>query len=212
MAKIITVANQKGGVGKSTLALNLYSHFSQNGATCSIVDMDPQGSITRLTDAYANDEGRGEVNLTRSEELDGLASIAQLETDFVIVDTPPYLSEELPGLFSISDYILVPVQPNPFDVLAVQDTIALIDQAKEIRPEIKAGMVLNRVINRTSFTGQVRDLLNGYGVEVLNTQIYTRVAYGRSLLHENSAETRDEKAANEIGGLAGEILTKLMTA
>lgn len=212
MAKIITIANQKGGVGKSTLALNLYAHFETNGASCALVDMDPQGSITRLSEAYSDDDGRSKLNLIRADSFEGLADIAQMEADFVLVDTPPYLSEDLPGLFSISDFILVPVQPNPFDVLAVQDTIALINQAQEIRPEIKSGMVLNRVINRTSFTGEVRELLEGYEIPVLNTQIYTRVAYGRSLLYDNSAERRDQKASNEIGGLAGEILTKLLSS
>lgn len=210
MAKILTISNQKGGVGKSTLALNLYSHFVSNGASCTLVDTDPQGSVTKLIEAYSEDEGRSAVQLLKAEQMNGLETILELETDVVLIDTPPYLSSDLPGIYSISDFVLVPIQPNPFDVLAVQDTIALIQQAMQLRPEIRAAMVLNRVINRTSFTSEVRELLDGYGIPVLNTQIYTRVAYGRSLLYENSVEKRDTKAGNEIGALAGEILTRLL--
>jgi len=210
MAKIITITNQKGGVGKSTLALNLYSHFRNNEASCILVDTDPQGSITKLVDAYSGEKGRTAVDMMRADQMKGLESILELEQDVIIIDTPPYLSEDLPGIYSISDFVLVPIQPNPFDVLAVQDTITLINQAKQLRPEIKSAMVLNRVINRTSFTAEIRELLEGYDIPILNTQIYTRVAYGRSLLYDNGVEGRDTKATNEIGALAGELLTRML--
>jgi chromosome partitioning protein len=100
MRKIITIAHQKGGVGKSTLALNLAVCF-QDQLNVALVDTNLQGSLYHS-----------------KEVLPGLAVLAQdqlqkikdLQYDLIIVDTPPYLSNKLPELFSLSDFILIPTK------------------------------------------------------------------------------------------------------
>lgn len=100
MAKIITVAHQKGGVGKSTLALNLATCF-QGELSVALVDIDLQGSITDLKDDFP------ELAIISEDKFD---QIQKLTYDLIIVDTPPYLSSRLPELFRISDYVLVPTK------------------------------------------------------------------------------------------------------
>jgi len=197
MPKIITVANQKGGVGKSTLSLCLHDFFVQNGKSVLLVDSDAQKSLQTLLSRL----GRDDIDIRAFQDQ---ARAVTHSADIAIIDTPPYLSKDLPGWFAVSDFVLIPVCPGPFDALASQDVIELLKQAQKLRPGIKAGVVFNRVINRTSFTGQIKDLIEGFGVPILNTQIHNRVEYARGLLTEG---VQDEKARNEIGSLAGEILT-----
>lgn len=198
MPKIITVANQKGGVGKSTLSLCLHDFFKQNGKSVLLVDGDAQKSLETLLSRV----GRDDIDIKAWRDP---SKAVRYSADIAIIDTPPYLSKDLPGWFAVSDFVLIPVCPGPFDALASQDVIELLKQAQKIRKGIQAGVVFNRVINRTSFTGQIRDLIESFGVPILNTQIHNRVEYARGLLTEGM---QDEKARNEIGALAAEIYLK----
>lgn len=123
MAKIITVAHQKGGVGKSTLALNLATCF-QEQINVALVDIDLQGSISDLREDFPK------LHIMTEDRFD---QIQQLSHDLVIIDTPPYLSNRLPELFLISDYVLVPTKAGFFDVMAIRSTLHLIDEAKKKR-------------------------------------------------------------------------------
>lgn len=201
MPVIITLANQKGGVGKSTLSLSLYDHFAAAGRSVVLVDSDPQQSLKTLISRV----GRTDVALKAATYPRAIVEACE---DFAIVDTPPYLSENLPKWMAVSDFVLIPICPGPMDALAVQDVILILREAQKIRAGIDAGIVLNRVIQGTNFTDQVRELVEGFGVPVLNTQIHNRVEYARGMLH-GGAISRDEKAKIEIGSLVGEILTML---
>jgi len=93
MAKIITLAHQKGGVGKSTLALNLALCFKDQ-LRVALIDSDLQGSIYHLKDDFP------ELDILTPEKI---SEIPKLDYDLIIVDTPPYLSNRLNELFSYSD-------------------------------------------------------------------------------------------------------------
>lgn len=198
--KIITVANQKGGVGKSTLALCLHDYFKQNGKSVLLVDSDPQKSLTSLLPLL----GRDDISLQAWRDP---ARVVNRGENIIIVDTPPYLSKDLPGWFAVSDFVLIPVCPGPFDTNATKDVIQLLTKAQQVRGGIHAGVVMNRVINNTSFTAQMKGVLESFGVPILKTQVHNRVEYARGLLTEGM---QDVKARNEIGALAGEIVTAMI--
>lgn len=197
--KTITIAHQKGGVGKTTLALNLAYCFS-NGAKVAIADTDLQGSINSLGSLLTGvDLVSPEIVLDR--KLKGF--------DLLIVDTPPYLTNRLSDLFNISDFVLVPTKTGIFDVLAIRATIALLKQSMAKHPKLKAGIVLNMVMPRTSLTAEVKDTLAEFGIPLLATQIHNRVSYVRSPVTAGVLNTDDEKAKDEVQNLASDILSQL---
>lgn len=199
MGKIITVAHQKGGVGKSTLAMNLAVCF-QDQLNVALVDTDLQGSLFQI-----------------KEELPGLAvvgndqlqEIKKLDYDLVIVDTPPYLSNKLPELFNLSDFILIPTKAGFFDVMAIRSTIALVKDAQVKKPDIQAGIVMNMIKPRSGITKEVSGLLESMETPVLATMIHDRVSIARSSITAGVLQGSDTKAIDEITSLAEEIVNRI---
>lgn len=196
MAKIITVAHQKGGVGKSTLALNLATCF-QGELSVALVDIDLQGSIADLKDDFP------ELAIITEDQFE---QIQKLSYDLIVVDTPPYLSSRLPDLFQISDYVLVPTKAGFFDVMAIRSTLQLIEEAGKKHKTLKAGIVLNMVKPRSGVTGEVQDLLRSLSVPLLKTIVHDRVSFTRSPLTGGVLSGEDPKAKEEITSLVEEIV------
>jgi chromosome partitioning protein len=196
MGKIITVAHQKGGVGKSTLAMNLALCF-QDQLSVALVDTDLQGSLYHIKDDFPS------LSIIC---IDKLQDINQLDYDLVIVDTPPYLSNKLPDLFLYSDFILVPTKAGFFDVMAIRSTLALIREAQARQSRLKSAIVLNMIKPRTGITGDVMALLETMGTPVLNTRVHDRVSIARSSITAGVLNSGDRKAKDEITMLAEEIV------
>lgn len=198
--KIITVAHQKGGVGKTTLALNLAACFAQ-GLKVGVLDTDLQGSLSSIKDDLDN--------ITFVPFNGQLSHLTEQPFDMLIIDTPPYLTNQLPELFAVSDFVLVPSKVGFFDVMAIKATIELLKQAEQKRPQLKYGVVLNMVKPRTGLNKSVQEILSTYGANLLTTTIADRVSYTRSALTSGVFGSEDEKAKEEITVLADEILTTL---
>ncbi|MGI4751593.1 MAG: AAA family ATPase [Janthinobacterium lividum] len=199
MGKIITIAHQKGGVGKSTLALNLAVCF-QDQLTVALVDTDLQGSLADLKDDLT------ELSIIQEDNFE---NIKQLTQQLIIIDTPPYLSNRLPELFQISDYVLIPTKAGFFDVMAIRSTIALVKDAQKKHPNLNAGIVLNMVKPRSGVTAEVQVLLKSFDMPVLNTIVYDRVSFTRSPITGGVLNGDDNKAKEEITTLAEEIVDSI---
>ena len=199
MGKIITVAHQKGGVGKSTLAMNLAVCF-QDQLSVALVDTDLQGSLLQIKEDLP-----GLVVVGNNQ----LMEIKNLDYDLIIVDTPPYLSNKLSELFSLSDFILIPTKAGFFDVMAIRSTIALVNDAQAKNPDIKAGIVMNMIKPRSGITKEVSGLLEDMATPVLQTLIHDRVSIARSSITAGVLQGSDSKAKSEITSLAEEIVNRI---
>lgn len=198
--KVITVAHQKGGVGKTTLAINLAYCFAED-ARVAIVDTDYQGSITELRKFFTG------VDIIAIEDLKQ-PDLAD-RYDLVVIDTPPYLSNQLSALFALSDYVLVPTKPGLLDAMAIKATIALLRQSMAAKPSLKAGIVLNMVMPRTSLTEEVKELLTEYDTHLHTTTIAQRVSYTRSPMTRGVFGSEDQRAKDEMVALSVEIVKRL---
>lgn len=201
--KIISIAHQKGGVGKTTLTLNLAAFFAK-GLNVAVLDTDRQGSLKGL---QSNTEGITFVSF--DGQLQSLSNLPNLSFDLLIIDTPPYLTELLPDLFAISDFVLVPSKVGFLDVMAIRATLELLKQAQQQRPQLKYGVVMNMVKPRTRMNKMVQDLLIDYQVPLFETTISDRVSYSMSVIKSGIFALDDEKAIEEITALANEILNAL---
>lgn len=196
MAKIITIAHQKGGVGKSTLALNLALCFKDQ-LRVALVDSDLQGSL------YHAREDFPDLEILAAEKV---SDIPKLGYDLIIIDTPPYLSNKLTDLFLLSDFVLVPTKAGFFDVMAIRATLALIRFAQAQKPALKAGIVLNMIKYRSGVTKDVSELLKDMGTPLLKTIIHDRVSITRSAITAGILSGSDLKAKEEFTSLAEEVV------
>lgn len=209
MPLIIAVAHQKGGVGKSTLALNLVSFFNRNNIPSAVVDADAQGSISSLVSSFGENNAYGTVNLIPRNSFKTFAELTNLsQYQVLLIDTPPYLSTNLHEIFQISDFVLVPTKPAVFDMFAIEGTIELIREAEKIKPSLRTGIVLNMSTQGVKHVEDFKAHLRSKGVTLLNTEINKRVEFERCLLYSDSIFSgNDEKAKEEISRLGNEIIS-----
>ncbi len=214
MPLIISVTNQKGGVGKSTLALNLSSYFSKNGVASAVVDSDAQGSIANLVATFGENNSYGSVNLIPRSSFTAFSDLTKKsEFEVLLIDTPPYLSTDLAEIFRISDFVLVPTKPAAFDMFAIESTLELIRKAQKSKPELKVGVVINMSVPGSKHVEEIKTYLRGKNVMVMDTEIVKRVEFERCLLSYDSIfSSADEKAKAEIKNLGEEIIAKMEAA
>ena len=202
MPKIITLAHQKGGVGKTTLTLNL-AYSMQEQLNVSVIDLDIQGSISQLKPLIEN------VSLDIISGID-LNDIQSLPYDVVIIDTPPYLSSELPAVFSVSDLVIIPTKAGLVDLLAIRATIALLKKAKEERSNLVFSILFNMVKNNSTITAEIKELIDAYQTPVFNTRVSDKISFVRSIgINKGIYATDDHKSKEEIDELTNEIINLL---
>ena len=202
---IITVATMKGGSGKSTLASCLATHWQSKGRRSRIIDADPQRTIARLA---ARDKALGGVHVIEDASDDALKAAQRLVGDYerVIIDTPGFRSQATLACLGVSDFVLVPVKPSPFDVDRMLDTLnILINGVSGRRPLFRC--VLTQTTRESVIAKHIRAELAEAGFPVLDGEMTNRVVYAEAALWGATPSLIDENgpAAREIAAIAGEI-------
>lgn len=143
---IVALLNQKGGVGKTTLALHLAGEWARQGRRVTVIDADPQGSALDWSEQRARD-GRprlfGVVGLARDTLHREAPEIAR-DVDHVVIDGPPRVAALMRSALLAAELALIPVQPSPFDGWASAETLRLLAEARQFRPDLLARFLLNR--------------------------------------------------------------------
>jgi len=207
MVKVITIAQQKGGAGKTTVTAHLAVAFSQRGKRTAIIDIDPQGSLSTWHRIREEKFGEGYTGLT-SVATTGwkLASeIADLrdDHDVILIDSPPHIEADARGAIRAADLIILPVQPSPTDLWATKATLEIGDQEG-----IETKLLLNRVSANSKLAKAVQaDLKKSAGRQLLKTQLGNRVSFAASLIDGRTAMEAyaGTLGADEVKQLAAEI-------
>lgn len=208
--KVIAVLNQKGGAGKTTIATHLARALQIGGADVLLVDSDPQGSA-RDWAAVREDQPLTVVGIDRPTIDRDVKNVAR-KVDYVVIDGAPQAADLAVSAIKAADFVLIPVQPSPYDIWATADLVELVQQRIEVTDgRLQAAFVVSRAIKGTKMGAEVAEALAGYGLPVLDSRITQRVSYpgtaatGTTVL---DAEPGSDAAA-EVLALATELKEKL---
>lgn len=204
--RVIAVLNQKGGVGKTTIAVHLARSFQLMAHETLLVDSDPQGSARDWAAAKSEQPltvvGLDRPTLDRDVRRLGCGGI-------VVIDGAPQLKDMAASAIKAADLAVIPVQPSPYDIWATSDLVDLVKQRIEITDgRFRAAFVVSRVITGTRLGKEVFDILGGYGLPILKSSITQRIIYAVSAANGDTAMDvePDGVAAQEVRALADEIL------
>jgi chromosome partitioning protein len=203
---IISVINQKGGVGKTTLSVNLAAALAGRKLRVLVVDADPQGSALDWVAARGQDTPFAVAGMSKPILHLELAKVAK-DFDAVLIDGPPRVYDVAKSAVMASDAVLIPVLPSQFDVWAAEETVKLLQECATYKERLRAAFVINRKITNTAIGRDVAKALKRYPQPVLPTAVCQRVAFAESAHGRTVLELDAESAASkEITSLARDVL------
>ena len=207
---IIALLNQKGGVGKTTIAVHLAAEFTTSRSQVVVIDADPQGSALDWSQARqraGHPRLFGVVGLARETLHQEVPAIART-VDHVVIDGPPRVTALARSAMLAADLVLIPVQPSPYDIWACTEIVALVREALIFKPQLHAAFVISRKVVRTVIGREVAQALAQFSFPVLRTAIGQRIVFAESAINGQIVrELSVQSAAScEIAQLTGEVL------
>ncbi|MDT8448413.1 MAG: ParA family partition ATPase [bacterium] len=208
MTQIIAFGNQKGGVGKTTLAVHLAARLAQTGKKVLLLDADKQASALDWASVREVEPLFTSIGLPKETIHKELKTLAQ-PYDWVVIDSPPHSAGILRSILLASDLFLVPISPSALDVWSSKEMLDLLAEARIFKESLAAAFVINRKIVGSVLGRDIAAALKELGLPTLQQAISQRIAFAESMslgltVGEYAAAGT---AAAEIDSLTQEILT-----
>jgi chromosome partitioning protein len=203
---VVTIAQRKGGSGKTTLAAQLAVAWARAGLRVAAIDTDPQGSLAAWVDLRRQRLGQNAIGFDFAAlpgwRAERWVADRERKVDLVVIDGPPQAETEARIAIRAAGLVLIPVQPSPLDLWATAATLKL---ARGERRRLL--VVLNRVPPRCGLTDTIAANLGSIGAVVATTRIGNRVALARAMATGLCVVESDTQspAAAEMNALAREV-------
>lgn len=215
-AKVITVCNQKGGSGKTTVSMQLAGSLAHRGYKVLVVDADPQGTATRWAASAEDDTpfpasvvGLSAASTKVHREVKKFVG----DYEFILIDCPPAADSPVPqSALLIADLALVPVIPSPLDLWASVGIRKVIEGVMSINETLIARLVVNQCQPNTNLAKEVMEVLPEFGIELSRVQLRQRTVYRQSAVFGQTVHNfgRDATPAiAEVNALTDEVLELL---
>jgi len=203
---IISLVNQKGGVGKTTIAINLAGCLSRRNYNTLLIDGDPQGSVVQwqsIADTKAFD-----VKHCPSPTFGSSIRDLARGYDHVVVDGPPAMGEITRSILAVSRLAIIPIGPSPLDIWSSKETLSLLREARKLNRHLTGKLLISRKIPTTRLAREAREATETYEMEVFQTEISQRIAFVEAMISGLSVlqYAPNSKAASEIESLCEEVV------
>ena len=206
---IISFVNQKGGVGKTTAAINLAISLKRKNYSLAFIDADPQGSAVQW---HAIEDNKSFEILHYPSPIQ-TTDIKQLSMnyDYVIIDAPPALGEISKAILAAADLAIVPLAPSALDVWSCWGTMKMIDEIRPLNPQMQVKLLINRKIPGTRIGREARETMEKFQMDIFDTELCQRVAFIDAMTYGVSVMqyAPHSKAADEIERLCEEIVPQI---
>ena len=204
---ILAVVNQKGGAGKTTIALNLAGAMAEAGGRVLLIDADPQQTAQDWAAVRDSPPAFQVIGLSKPILHRDLPAMAA-DYDHVVIDGAPRNYEVARSAILAADMVLIPVQPSGADFWASRETIRLVQEAHSFKETQKSSFVVSRKIRRTSIGRDIKDALAEFQTPILAAGTTQRIIYAEALTAGLTVIENQPRgaAAAEIRTLLSEIL------
>lgn len=176
---VVSFLNQKGGTGKTTLSLAAASYWTRHQKSVLFVDADPQGTASRWA-GLRRDADFPVVQISHDKVASEVLSIAPNYTN-VVIDGPARGEILSRAVIAVSNLVVIPIEASAASGWSSEVTVAQVEEARLLKPELSAVFVMSRVIPRTVLGTAMRDNMEEVGVNLLNTSVCNRTAFAEAL-------------------------------
>ncbi|MFA7074888.1 MAG: ParA family partition ATPase [Endomicrobiaceae bacterium] len=182
---IISILNQKGGTGKTTIAVNLATYFANNKHSVILIDSDKQGSSAQFRENRADQKTLIQFPAVQITTPTLANDLPKMNYDFIIVDVGGHDNKVFRSAIIASDIVLVPITPSGVDFWSSEETFKIIEEAKIYKSNLKVYGMINMLLPNTKVSHEIDELIAGietdYEMKFFKNRIVARVQYKYSL-------------------------------
>jgi chromosome partitioning protein len=206
VGQVIAIVNQKGGAGKTTIALNLAAALADGGTRVLLIDADPQHTASDWSAVREKAPPFMLIGLPQPVLHRDVPNLAA-DYDYVVIDGPPRNYEVTRSAIAAADLVLIPVQPSGADFWASRETVKLAQEAHAFKETQKTVLLVSRRKGQTALGRDIREALASFELPLLRTDVPDRVAYAEVMTAGTTMIESQPKGpgANDIRALLDEI-------